>query len=179
MTREPLSAAAREALRAIARASVYAAVRGLPRPNDAPRFPELARPHGAFVTLKLRGRLRGCMGRVVTAAPLWESVADVARDAALDDPRFQPLTAADASDVEIEISVLGPLRAVRGVAEIHAGDGLLVRKSGRSGLLLPQVAKETGWGAERFLEETCVKAGLPRDAWTKDAEILAFTAEVF
>ncbi len=179
MTREPLSAAAREALRAIAHASVHAAARGLPRPNEAAPLPELARPGGAFVTLTLRGRLRGCMGRVVTAAPLWESVADVARDAALEDPRFRPLTTDQAAEVAIEVSVLGPLRAIAGVEDVHVGDGLLVRKAGRSGLLLPQVAAETGWGAARFLEETCIKAGLPRDAWRKDAEIVAFTAEVF
>jgi len=179
MTREPLSAPAREALRAIARASVRAAARGLPFAESPPPIPELERPGGAFVTLLRRGRLRGCIGRVVTAEPLWKSVADVARSAALDDPRFAPLSPEDEPDVSIEISVLGPLRAIRGAGDLRAGDGLLVRKSGRSGLLLPQVAAEAGWGAERFLEETCLKAGLPPDAWKSDAEILAFTAEVF
>lgn len=179
MAHEPLSAPARDALRAIARASVHAAAHGLPQPEPAPPLPEIARPGGAFVTLTLRGRLRGCIGRVVTAEPLWRSVADVARSAALDDPRFTPLSPAEESAVSVEISVLGPLRPVRGAGDIREGDGLLVRKQGRSGLLLPQVATQAGWGAERFLEETCMKAGLARDAWKEDAEIFAFTAEVF
>jgi AmmeMemoRadiSam system protein A len=175
-----LSAAARESLRGIARGSVECAARGREwdAPPDVP--PELERPAGAFVSLKRRGRLRGCIGRVAADLPLWRAVAEVARAAAIDDPRFSPLGPDELDDTEIEVSVLGPLRRVAAPAEITIGaDGLLIRKEGRAGLLLPQVARELGLDVERFLDETCLKAGLPRGAWREGAEILAFNAEVF
>jgi AmmeMemoRadiSam system protein A len=177
---EPLSLTARAELLRIARESVFAAARGLdyfPRSNG---HPELDRGAGVFVTLRLRGRLRGCIGRVTPSDPLWRVVPEIARCSALEDPRFPPLAPHELDRVAIEISVLGPMRGVRGPEEIRPGlDGLLIRRAERSGLLLPQVAIEAGWDAVRFLEETCVKAGLPRGAWTLDAEIVAFTAEVF
>jgi AmmeMemoRadiSam system protein A len=177
---EPLSPAARDELRRIARESVVAAARGLEYFPQPCGVPELDRGAGVFVTLRLRGRLRGCIGRITPGDPLWRVVPEIARCSALDDPRFPPLGPHELDAIELEISVLGPMRGIRGPEEIRPGlDGLIIRRADRSGLLLPQVASEAGWDAVRFLEETCVKAGLPRGAWTLDAEIVAFTAEVF
>jgi AmmeMemoRadiSam system protein A len=177
---QALSPAGRESLRAIARDAVERAARAQDwvAPRDVPA--ELERSAGAFVSLKQRGRLRGCIGRVAADLPVWRAVAVVARAAALDDPRFLPLGPDELDATEIEVSVLGPLRRVAGPAEITLGvDGLLIRKSGRAGLLLPQVATELGLDVERFLDETCLKAGLARGAWREGAEIHAFNAEVF
>ena len=177
---EPLSPGARAELRRIARESVVAAARGIEYSPGPCCQPELDRGAGVFVTLRLRGRLRGCIGRLTPSDPLWRIIPEIARCSALEDPRFPPLEPRELDAIEIEISVLGPMRGVRGPEEIRPGlDGLLIRQSNRSGLLLPQVASEAGWDAVRFLEETCVKAGLSRGAWTLDAEIVAFTAEVF
>ncbi len=174
------SVAARAVLRGIARGSVESAARG--REWEAPRDvpPELERPAGAFVSLKQRGRLRGCIGHVAADLPVWRAVAEAARAAAIDDGRFPPLGPDELDATEIEVSVLGPLRRVASPAEITIGaDGLLIRKDGCAGLLLPQIATELGLDVERFLDETCLKARLPRGAWREGAEILAFNAEVF
>jgi hypothetical protein len=111
---------------------------------------------------------------------LTQVVAHCARAAALEDPRFDPVSPDELDGIEIEISVLSPLKTIA-PAEIEAGKhGLMVSHAGQRGVLLPQVATELDWGAERFLEETCVKAGLGRDAWKDPAtRICAFTAEVF
>lgn len=175
-----LTPSAREALRAIARAALEAAVRGesWTRPERLPA--EIERGGGVFVTLKKRGRLRGCIGRVISTEPLWRVVAEMAHASALEDPRFDSMREDELPEVDVEISVLGPMRAVSDPHQVRVGeDGLWIRKQGLSGLLLPQVAEEAGWNAERFVGETCMKAGLPRDAWREDAEIYAFTAEVF
>jgi AmmeMemoRadiSam system protein A len=170
----------RELLRAIARASVQRAARDEEWEPPAAIPPPLERIAGAFVSLKLRGRLRGCIGRVTADLPLWKVVAEVARAAAIEDPRFPPLSLEELEGTEIEVSVLGPLRRIWGPSGVRIGkDGLLIRKGARSGLLLPQVATELRLDAERFLDETCVKAGLARGDWREGADILAFDAEVF
>jgi hypothetical protein len=141
----------------------------------------LLEPRGAFVTLKIAGRLRGCIGMVDTPKPLKATVTEMARAAALSDPRFSPLRAEELAGVEIEISVLSPLRRIRSPEEIVLGvHGLVVEKGRRRGLLLPQVAAEAGWDIETFLRFTCEKAGLPPAAWKDDdAMIWAFSAFVF
>jgi AmmeMemoRadiSam system protein A len=134
---------------------------------------------GAFVTLRHEGGLRGCIGLVQPALPLRELVAYCAVAAARD-PRFDPLLESELPGVSIEISVLGPTRSVREPADIHVGeDGIIVSLGNRKGLLLPQVATERGWTTARFLEEGCLKAGLPRDAWRSGASVDAFGADVF
>jgi AmmeMemoRadiSam system protein B/AmmeMemoRadiSam system protein A len=134
----------------------------------------------AFVTLKSRGRLRGCIGHVAARMPLYKSVQEMALAAAFQDPRFPPLEASELPGITLEISVMSPLRTICDPSDIEVGrDGLVIRKAGRSGLLLPQVAVEQGWDRDEFLRQTCVKAGLPVDAWKSDAEILAFSADVF
>lgn len=139
----------------------------------------LAALSGAFVTLHCRGCLRGCIGRVAAVEPLAEVVADCAV-AALDDPRFPRMKPRDLGEMRIEVSVLSaPLRARP--EEVQPGvHGLIISQGEKRGVLLPQVATERRWPRERFLEETCEKAGLRADAWrSPDTNIEIFTAEVF
>ena len=138
----------------------------------------LETPCGAFVTLTRRGRLRGCIGHVEAARPLYATVRECARAAALYDPRFDPVTPAELSSLHIEISILSPLVDIA-PHEVEIGrHGLLISRGGRRGLLLPQVAEEWNWNREQFLQETCMKAGLPADAWQHGARIQAFTAQI-
>ncbi len=144
-----------------------------------PPSPHLAEPRGTFTTLHLRGDLRGCVGYVLPTFPVYRAVAETARAAAFDDNRFPPVTKEEASQLEIELSILSPATPVS-VEKIEIGrHGLLISGHGRRGLLLPQVPVERGWDRITFLEQTCRKAGLPADAWQKGAAIEAFTAEVF
>jgi AmmeMemoRadiSam system protein A len=135
---------------------------------------------GAFVTLRGGRRLRGCIGQILPDASLVEVVAYCAKAAALSDPRFAPVTPDEIKEIEIEISVLSEPEDI-GPSEIEPGrHGLIVSSGTQRGLLLPQVAREYGWPAQRFLEETCVKGGMKPDAWKSDTtRIQAFTAEVF
>ena len=142
--------------------------------------PELGKSFGAFVTLRKRGRLRGCIGQIGSDGSLMEVVAHCAKAAALEDPRFEPVRVDELREIEIELSVLSPLEEIA-PDKIEVGKhGLMVSVSPRRGVLLPQVAIECHWAAGRFLEETCAKAGLERDAWRESAtKIHGFTAEVF
>lgn len=155
-------------------------------PGDADISPALQRPAGAFVTLHCDGTLRGCIGSP-SARPLAQLVVELAVAAATQDPRFPPVTNAEVDTLHIEISVLGETRPIRRVAHIEVGrHGLIVGRGASQGLLLPQVATEQGWDAETFLSRTCLKSGLPEDAWRqwdagKDSEfsVETFTAQVF
>src|SRR3954463_14745150 len=149
----------------------------LPSARDVP--PRLNEPRGAFTTLHIAGNLRGCVGSIAAVKPLIQTVAETAVAAAFDDPRFPRLSPSEAPHLQIEISVLSlpkPIRAEEVVAGRH---GLIITQGQRRGLLLPQVAEEQHWDAPTFLSQTCIKAGLPPDAWRKGATIEAFTAEVF
>jgi AmmeMemoRadiSam system protein A len=155
-----------------------------------PAMPAVALPlaSGVFVTLKLGGALRGCLGTLESGGDLAAHVVRCAADAASQDPRFPPVTASELAEVTLEISVLAPLEpvaadALRGSSledvltiGVH---GLVVELGPRRGLLLPQVATEWGWSPEQFLRQTCVKAGLPPEAWEREALVFRFTAEVF
>jgi AmmeMemoRadiSam system protein A len=135
---------------------------------------------GAFVTLRKNGRLRGCIGYPEPELPLLEVVERCAVSAALSDPRFPPLSAAEWADVDLELSVLGPIEPVDHISEVLVGrDGLIVELGRRRGLLLPQVAVEWKWDAIEFASQTCIKAGLSRDAWQQGAKLFRFEAEVF
>jgi len=137
---------------------------------------------GAFVTLNQHQELRGCIGNLIASQPLYLTVRDMAIEAAVDDPRFPALSLSELKEVEIEISVLSPLKRVLSVDEIELGrHGVLVRRGNQSGVFLPQVATETGWSKEEFLNNLCAhKAGISADAWKdKDTEIYIFTADVF
>jgi len=143
--------------------------------------PVLKEPCGAFVTIKNGSRLRGCIGMTTASMPLYDTIVEMAVSAATRDPRFEPVSLDELPQVDLEISVLSPLSAIRDTAEITVGEhGLLIRRSPFQGLLLPQVAVEYDWNREQFLEHTCLKAGLPTNAWKeKDTEIQIFSAAVF
>ncbi|MBN1480938.1 AmmeMemoRadiSam system protein A [candidate division KSB1 bacterium] len=136
---------------------------------------------GAFVTLHNDGVLRGCIGYVFAYKPLVETVKEMAVAAAMRDPRFVPVDQEELPFVDIEISVLSPLRDIRDIQEIEIGiHGLYISRGAYSGLLLPQVALEYNWDREAFLEQTCRKAGLPLNAWQdEETSIKIFSAQVF
>jgi AmmeMemoRadiSam system protein A len=154
--------------------------RGPATPPDPPSE-LLRRELGAFVTLKRGGQLRGCIGNIIGQGPLYRTVWDMARAAAFEDPRFRPLAAAEQDDLELEISVLGPVERCPDPQLVEIGrHGLIMRQGGRQGLLLPQVPVEWGWDREQFLGQTCRKAGLPATAWRQpQTEIYWYEAVVF
>jgi AmmeMemoRadiSam system protein A len=164
----------------IARQALHAGVERRESSENLPKDPARPESAGAFVTLRKRGRLRGCIGQVGTGQPLVEVVAHCAKAAALDDPRFQPVRPEELAEIEIEISALSPVQEIAPDA-IEAGKhGLMVSRGYQRGLLLPQVATEMRWDARKLLEETCVKAGFERNAWRdRETKIQGFTAEVF
>jgi AmmeMemoRadiSam system protein A len=177
-----LTDGARRDLLELARGSLEASFRGEPPPRLASdRAEAFGQPRGLFVTLKRDGRLRGCIGTLSPDGDLTRVVSEFARRAAFEDPRFPPVSAEELSRCQIEISVLTAPQPLEGPSEVVVGeDGLIVEGRGRRGLLLPQVAIEWSFAAERFLEEACKKAGLPAGAW-RDPEVRVwkFQAEVF
>ncbi len=144
-----------------------------------PPTPHLAEPRGGFASLYLHGQLRGCVGYVLPKSSVYRTLAETARAAAFEDPRFHPVTFSEASDLEIELSILSQPRPIAAEAIEIGRHGLLISLHGSRGLLLPQVPIEHHWDRETFLQQTCRKAGLPPDAWQKGARIEAFTAEIF
>jgi len=171
----------KKTLRQIAYRSIERRLKGEKTPTgDAPTG-ALKEKRGAFVTLHKHGQLRGCIGSIQPTKPLHQTVEEMAAAAAFDDPRFESLTSKEFKDIELEISVLTPLERIRDVQEIEVGKhGLYIKKGFFSGLLLPQVATDYNWDGLTFLEETCRKAGLPRNAWKdKDTEIYLFSADIF
>ncbi len=142
--------------------------------------PKLLGARGAFVTLKKRGDLRGCIGYIEPLFPLYDTVIRTAVYAATQDRRFPPVTREELDDLEYEISVLTTPEKVDGPGRVEVGrHGLVISRGENRGLLLPQVAVECGWDRDTFLSQACVKAGLPPDAWKKGAEISTFEAIVF
>jgi len=149
-------------------------------PPGAPHRKSLLEPRGAFVTIHTGGELRGCIGRVDADTPLYLAVEQLAVAAATRDPRFDPLRAEELPETRVEVSVLSSLKDAK-PEDIEIGKhGLVITKGVRRGLLLPQVAVEHGLDREKFLDETCGKAGLPPGAWKEPGTVLQlFTAEVF
>ena len=144
-----------------------------------PPTAHFAEPRGAFSSLYLHGKLRGCVGYVLPVSCVYQAVADTARAAAFEDSRFCPVKLEEARCLGIELSILSRPKAIAPEDVVVGRDGLLIGRYGYRGLLLPQVAVEHSWDRETFLEQTCQKAGLARDAWRKGASVEAFTAEVF
>jgi len=136
---------------------------------------------GCFVTIKQNGQLRGCIGNFQSELPLFKEVAHMAQASSAKDPRFYPLKEDDLGNFNLEISVLSPLRKIDDIEEIEVGThGVYIEKSFYRGVLLPQVAIEHNWDRMTFLKQTCIKAGLPTDAWeAEDADIYVFSAQVF
>ncbi len=144
--------------------------------------PVLNEEMGAFVTLHSHGNLRGCIGNLVGKGPFYLTVRDMAVEAATADPRFRPVTLDEMNEIDIEISALSPMQKINDPEKIEVGKhGVLVRRGFTSGVYLPQVATETGWNREQFMNSLCgQKAGMPPDAWKKgECDIFIFTAEVF
>ncbi len=141
----------------------------------------LKEKRGAFVTLNSFGKLRGCIGYIEGIKPLYLTIIDMAEAAAFDDPRFAPVQVNEIGNLEIEISVLTPLRTIQNIDEIKVGvHGLLIQKGGYQGLLLPQVATHYNWNRDTFLDQTCIKAGLPAGGWKdSDVTIKIFSAQIF
>jgi AmmeMemoRadiSam system protein B/AmmeMemoRadiSam system protein A len=165
----------------VARRSIKAAVDKKKLPAfDAPTE-RLNEPRGVFVTLTKSGMLRGCIGYIQAVKPLIASVSEMAISAALNDPRFPPVSPKEVDGLRIEISVLTPLEKIKDPKEVQVGrDGIYIRKGMFAGLLLPQVAVEQGWDRKTFLEQTCFKAGLPSGAYKEpDTEIFIFQALIF
>ena len=168
----------RRLLLQIAHRSILSTFRDQPEGENAysPHFQE---PRGVFTTLYLGGDLRGCVGYAMPVFPLHRAVAESARAAAFEDTRFLPVSEDEATELEIALSVLSPLFPIQ-PDDVQVGrHGLIASMGPYRGLLLPQVPVECGWDREAFLEQTCRKAGLAPEAWSKGAKFEAFTAEVF
>lgn len=165
----------------IAKTVIENKVRGKAVPEIKIESAVLKENRGAFVTIQKRGQLRGCIGYIEGHGPLHKTIEEMAEAAALRDPRFSPVTEKELPDLQIEISVLTPLRKVTDINEIQVGKhGIIIKKGWNSGVLLPQVATEYGWDRQTFLEHTCQKAGLPSNAWKeKSTEIYIFSADIF
>ncbi len=142
--------------------------------------PRLTAKRGAFVTLQLAGKLRGCIGYIEGHMPLIDAVARNGRAAAMEDTRFSPVTLSELPHLEIEVSALTPLQPVAHPEDIVIGrHGILLEKHGRKSVFLPQVAPEQGWDLETTLGHLALKAGLGPHDWQEDAHFLVFEAEVF
>ncbi len=166
-----------------ARNAVTAAVAGQKPQRPHSDEPQLNAHCGCFVTLKNEGELRGCIGQFIADKPLIELVSDMAVAAATGDPRFlhNPIMVKEIDELDIEISVLSPLKKTDNPLNLRLGiDGIYIKKGFASGCFLPQVATETGWNKEEFLSYCCShKAGLKPDAWKdKNTEVFLFTAEI-
>jgi AmmeMemoRadiSam system protein A len=158
---------------------VQAAVRGGPQP-DFPDLAELREPRGVFVTLHSRGHLRGCLGHIQADLPLVVATAQMAVAVTRDDPRFSPVRTEELDGIEVEVSVLSPLRAIAPEEVVVGRDGLLIRRGRSAGLLLPQVATEHRLDRTAFLRALCQKAMLPDGAWHEPGtELQAFTVQHF
>lgn len=141
----------------------------------------LEEERGVFVTLTKNGDLRGCIGYIEGRGPLYRAVMENAINAACHDPRFPPVSSEELQSINIEISVMSPLKKIEGFEEIIVGKhGLIIQKGYRRGVLLPQVATEYGWDRNTFLEHVSLKAGLNNNAWKdKEAIIYIFSAQIF
>ena len=175
----PLTEAEKITLLRLAKSAIADSVQGRRSEEIEEPSGTLQEPAGAFVTIRKGKRLRGCIGYVEALKPLHTTVRECAAAAALQDPRFEPVRPEELPALRLEVSVLSPLEEIE-PGQVEVGrHGLLISQGLRRGLLLPQVAVEWNWDRERFLEETCIKAGLPPDAWRQGARVQAFTAEVF
>ncbi len=177
-----LNNAQRKKLLQLARNSIETYLKTHKKLEVTENDPVLTKDMGAFVTLGEHGQLRGCIGNIIGQEPLYLTIRDMAVEAATGDPRFASVELPELKDIEIEISVLSPLKRISSTDEIELGKhGVVIKRGYSSGVFLPQVATETGWTKEEFLSNLCAhKAGLPADAWKdKDTEIYIFSAEVF
>lgn len=183
---QPLSAEAGRALLTLARTTIMKALAtghknvGYLTDKPAAQELEMVAHRGGFVTLKINGRLRGCIGEIFPSREIWKVIREQAYNAAFQDPRFMPLDSEEAEELEIEISVLSQPRTVESPEEIEIGrHGIVLNKHGLSAVFLPQVAPEQGWSRDETLTQLAEKAGLPSDAWKKGATFMVFEAQIF
>jgi hypothetical protein len=178
-----LTAQQKHSLLYIARSTLQEVCAGRPIPEFEIDDPVLHERRGCFVTLTKNGNLRGCIGRFDVSDPLYITVAQMARAAALEDPRFPPLRSPELNEIQIEMTIFpeNPRRKIEGPDDIEIGrHGLYIKKGVYAGTLLPQVASERGWDPVTFLEQTCLKAHLPQDAWKEpDTEIYVYPGDIF
>jgi AmmeMemoRadiSam system protein A len=175
-----ISEAGRVFLLNLARETIHARLEGRTHSPAEPDDTTLLEERGAFVTLKIGERLRGCIGHVVPVVPLWRAVRENAEAAAFRDPRFPPLTRDEFPGVRLEISALTPLARCEPGDIVVGRDGILIERGASRGLLLPQVAAEYNWDVETFLDYTCRKAGLKDGCWRDPGTtVTSFRAEVF
>ena len=170
----------KQMLKKIAYESIKDSLDGKVISHPSPLTPHLSSNCGAFVSLHKHGHLRGCIGHFGEDTPLHEIVAEMARAAAFEDPRFMPVTRDELDDLDIEISVLTPMRRIQSLDEFQLHrHGIYIRKGYRSGTFLPQVADEVNWTKEEFIGHCSQdKAGLGWDGW-RDAELYVYEAIVF
>ncbi len=173
----------KKVLLAIARESIKSAITNTSNEQSHIEItrPELNEKSGAFVTLRTHGKLRGCIGRMVSDIPLYELVSEMAVSAAKEDPRFGQIKPSDLEDLEIDISALSPLQKIDDPLDFELGrHGIYIKKGSSNGCFLPQVATETGWTKEEFLSKCCsMKAKLSPDAWkNKNVDVYIFTSEI-
>jgi len=177
-----LNSAQRKRLLEIARSTIESYILTGSKPDIKESDETLNEDMGAFVTLHKAGKLRGCIGNIIGRGPLYATVCDMAIQSATSDPRFNPVTKNELDEIDIEISVLSSLERIYEPDKIIMGKhGVLVKRGFSSGVYLPQVATETGWTRNEFMDSLCAqKAGLPRDSWKKgECDIYIFSAEVF
>jgi len=136
---------------------------------------------GAFVTLHRDGQLRGCIGNLIGVKPLYITIREMAIASAFEDPRFMPLSKKELEEIDIEISVLSPLKKIKSIDDIKIGEhGILIKSGFRSGTFLPQVAVEQKWNVNELIENVCIKAGMDTNNWqAPDTELFVYTAIVF
>ena len=179
----PLTKHEQRWLLSLARRAMAAALACSPLDAEeiAPEVPSerLSERAGAFVTLHRHGELRGCVGYIEPILPLYRTVIEGAVSAATRDLRFPAMSEDELGDLEVEISVLSALMPIQPDAVVIGTHGLVVTQGNSRGLLLPQVPVEHGWDSQRFIEETCIKAGFPPDAWREGAKLFGFTASIF
>jgi len=179
-TDTPLNEEEQAALLHLARKTLEWFLNAWVAPVVTPELPGLWREQGAFVTLEKEGELRGCIGNLQAQGPLYLTVQRMAVSAAVNDPRFSPVTADELDELTIEVSVLSPLQEVGSPEDIVVGKhGVVLVKDGHQAVFLPQVAPEQGWDRDEMLNHLARKAGLPEDAWRSGAHFFVFTAQVF
>jgi AmmeMemoRadiSam system protein A len=179
MTNVYLPSESQRKLMELSRLALENFVRGIKRQREEVDDPYLeSRDYGAFVSLHKQEELRGCIGNCAPKARLFETVTEMTEAAASRDPRVRPVSKKELGEIRIDITVLSPLALLEDPLTLEIGKhGLYIASGGKHGVLLPQVATQYGWDIQTFLEQTCVKAGLRRNAWKQsDAQVSGFTA---
>jgi AmmeMemoRadiSam system protein B/AmmeMemoRadiSam system protein A len=179
-TATPLQTAEKQILLSFARETIrrYLTTQTVPLARNFPS--RLNIPQGAFVTLRKNGELRGCIGQVLPQKELAKTVGAMALFAAFNDQRFAPVSLSELNKLEIEVSVLTPMKPITSSEEIVVGrDGIVLSKAGKTAVFLPQVATENRWNRTEMLDNLCIKAGLATGCWKSKAHLQIFQAEVF